>query len=58
MFGTLDVCLILCRLTPLTHSCKPLEAYEYLASGLPIVATPIEGLDEVPSGVAIAREMR
>ena len=50
----LDVCLIPYVLTPLTQSCNPLKAYEYLATGLPIVSTPLEGLGEVREGIDIA----
>lgn len=50
----LDVCLVPYVLTPLTQSCNPLKAYEYLATGLPIVATRLEGLGEVLDGVSIA----
>lgn len=51
---SLDVCLIPYLLTPLTQSCNPAKAYEYLASGLPVVTTPLEGLGELRDVVAMA----
>jgi len=29
------------RLTPMTHAIHPIKVYEYLAAGLPVVATPM-----------------
>ena len=54
VLGSLDVCLIPYHLTALTHSCNPAKAYEYLATGLPIVATPLEGLGELHEVVSLA----
>ena len=54
VLNALDVCLIPYLLTPLTQSCNPAKAYEYLASGLPIVSTPLEGLAELRHLVAMA----
>lgn len=39
-----DVCMIPHALTPFTHSLDPIKAYEYLAAGKPVVATPVDGL--------------
>ena len=39
-----DVCIVPYRLTDLTHACNPLKIYEYLATGRPVVATPLEGI--------------
>ncbi|MGH7504541.1 MAG: glycosyltransferase [Longimicrobiales bacterium] len=39
-----DVCVVPYRSTELTESCNPLKVFEYLATGRPVVATPIEGL--------------
>ena len=50
----LDVCLVPYVLSPLTQSCNPLKAYEYLATGLPVVATRLEGLGEVQEGISVA----
>ena len=54
VLGSLDLCLIPYLLTPLTQSCNPAKAYEYLATGLPIVTTPLEGLGELRDVVAMA----
>jgi ADP-heptose:LPS heptosyltransferase/glycosyltransferase involved in cell wall biosynthesis len=40
----IDVCLVPYQSTPLTQSCNPLKVFEYLASGRPVVSTPLEGL--------------
>ena len=39
-----DVCLAPYVRSPLTESCNPLKVFEYLATGKPTVATPVEGL--------------
>lgn len=48
-----DVCVVPYRLTELTHACSPLKVYEYLATGLPVVSTPLAGLG--PCGDVIRR---
>ena len=40
----IDVGLVPYRSTALTQSCNPLKVFEYLASGRPVVSTPLEGL--------------
>lgn len=50
----IDVCLVPYRLTELTHSCWPLKVMEYLATGKPIVATPLESLLPLEGIVALA----
>lgn len=47
----IDVCLAPYRLTELTQSCWPLKVMEYLATGKPVVATPLESL--LPLGETI-----
>ena len=37
----------------LTRACNPLKAYEYLAAGLPVVATALEGLNSVRGVAAV-----
>jgi glycosyltransferase involved in cell wall biosynthesis len=58
-----DVGLVPFRVTEMTHSVSPLKAFEYLASGTPVAATPLralEGLEgvftdpDVPTAVAAA----
>lgn len=38
-----------------TSSMNPLKLYEYLAAGLPVVSTPIQGTDQFPLGIFIAK---
>jgi glycosyltransferase involved in cell wall biosynthesis len=42
--GTWDVAMIPFRLNDLTHATSPLKFFEYLAAGLPVVATPMREL--------------
>ena len=49
-----DVCMIPHLLTPFTHSLDPIKAYEYLASGRPIVSTPVDGILPLKDYVALA----
>jgi ADP-heptose:LPS heptosyltransferase/glycosyltransferase involved in cell wall biosynthesis len=49
-----DVCLVPYRLTELTHSCNPLKVFEYLATGRPVVTTPLDGLRACREAVALA----
>ena len=44
-----DLCLVAHRRTPLTEAMSPLKLYEYLAAGMPVIATdlpPVRGIDE------------
>jgi glycosyltransferase involved in cell wall biosynthesis len=41
-FAAADAALVPFRLTPMTHAIHPIKVYEYLAAGLPVVATPME----------------
>jgi len=50
----IDVCLAPYRLTPLTRACSPLKVYEYLATGRPVVATPVDALLGMSEEVALA----
>jgi glycosyltransferase involved in cell wall biosynthesis len=49
-----DVCMIPHLLTPFTHSLDPIKAYEYLASGRPIVSTPVDGILPLKEYIALA----
>lgn len=40
-----DVCAMPHRCTPLTRSMDPIKLYDYLATGKPIVSTPIAGVE-------------
>lgn len=41
LFAASDAGIVPFRLTPMTHSIHPIKVYEYLAAGLPVVATPM-----------------
>ena len=41
-----DVCILPHRCTPFTESLNPIKLWEYLASGKPVVATPVAGFRE------------
>lgn len=43
-----DVGILPFKLSALTHAVRPLKALEYLAMGLPVVATPLEELHDWP----------
>ena len=58
-----DVGLVPFRVTDMTHAVSPLKAFEYLASGVPVAATPLRALagldgvfvdDDLPTAVAAA----
>ena len=39
-----QVCLVPYRRTELTDSCNPAKIFEYVATGLPVVSTPLDGI--------------
>ncbi|MCW1930128.1 MAG: glycosyltransferase [Candidatus Kerfeldbacteria bacterium] len=43
---TFDCAIIPHKIDAFTHSMNPLKLYEYLAAGVPIVATPVAGVDQ------------
>jgi glycosyltransferase involved in cell wall biosynthesis len=47
MMMAADVGLVCHRDTPLTQAMSPLKLYEYLAAGLPVVATDLEPMRDV-----------
>ncbi len=49
-----DLCLLPHRLSPLTQSMDPIKLYDYLATGKPIVGTPVAGMERVPDLVRTA----
>ena len=49
-----DACLAPYARSPLTDSCNPLKVFEYLATGKPTVATPVEGLRACRGAAALA----
>lgn len=44
------------KVDPFTKSMNPLKLYEYLACGLPVVSTPVAGLEMFPGMVRIASD--
>jgi glycosyltransferase involved in cell wall biosynthesis len=48
-----DVCLIPHRVNRLTESMDPIKIYEYLATGKPIVSTPVAGAERFAAHVSI-----
>ncbi|HEX6966989.1 MAG TPA: glycosyltransferase family 9 protein, partial [Gemmatimonadaceae bacterium] len=50
----IDVCIAPYRLTPLTQACSPLKVYEYLATGRPVIATPVNALLRLGGVVTLA----
>ncbi|MGE3509091.1 MAG: glycosyltransferase family 9 protein [Vicinamibacterales bacterium] len=50
----LDVGLVPYVLNDLTQSCSPLKVYEYLAAGLPVVSSPLDGLGDCRHVVSVA----
>ncbi|MDQ5872823.1 MAG: glycosyltransferase, partial [Acidobacteriota bacterium] len=48
VLSALDVGLIPFRLGPEGMNASPIKMYEYLAAGLPVVATPIRECEEIP----------
>lgn len=49
-----DVCLVPYVDSQLTQSCNPLKVYEYLASGAPVVATDLQGLNACREVIHVA----
>lgn len=44
-FRGFDVCILPHAITPLTRSMDPIKLYDYLATGKPIVSTPVAGVE-------------
>lgn len=42
------------RVNKFTASMNPLKLYEYLASGLPVISTPVQGTEQFSTGVSLA----
>ena len=51
-----DVCTIPFRICELTLATNPVKAYEYLAAGKPVVATPLPELERMDDMVSIAAD--
>jgi glycosyltransferase involved in cell wall biosynthesis len=52
--AALDVGLIPYRINQATSRINPLKLYQYLATGIPVVATPIAAIAELSNGAALA----
>jgi glycosyltransferase involved in cell wall biosynthesis len=55
-FAAADAGLVPFRLTPMTHAIHPIKVYEYLAAGLPVVATPMAETTAMQAPIALAAE--
>lgn len=53
-----DVCITPHRVTAFTESLNPIKLWEYLASGKPIVSTPVAGFRDYPRFVRLADDAR
>jgi len=49
-----DVCILPHAVSPLTRSMDPIKLYDYLATGKPIVSTPVAGVERFADVVYIA----
>lgn len=54
VMAAFDVCIVPHLVTAFTESLSPLKLYEYLASGLPTVSTPVSGFRDFPDLVYLA----
>ena len=54
IIGQLDVCLIPHTLDALTASMDPIKLYDYLATGKPIVTTPVAGVERFADAIYIS----
>jgi len=52
---SIDVCLITHKNTEYCQSMSPLKLFQYMASGRPIVATNVDGLDSFKDYISVAR---
>lgn len=50
----IDVCLVPYHSTLLTESCNPAKIFEYIATGKPVVSTPLEGIQAARNVVRLA----
>jgi len=55
-FAAADAGLVPFRLTPMTDAIHPIKVYEYLAAGLPVVATPMAETAAMRAPIALARD--
>ncbi|MBC7251744.1 MAG: glycosyltransferase [Anaerolineae bacterium] len=53
-----DVCTLPHAITPLTRSMDPIKLYDYLATGKPIVSTPVAGVERFADVVYVGDTIR
>lgn len=56
VMSAFDVCLVPHVISPFTESLSPLKLYEYLASGLPVAATPVPGFRDYPEWIHLGSD--
>lgn len=54
LLQSFDICLIPHKKTPYSDSMSPLKLYQYLASGRPIVSTPVAGTEKFTKLIAVS----
>lgn len=52
----MDVCLLAYKRNAFTASANPTKVFEYLSAGKPVVATPLEDLEELVPHVVLAKD--
>lgn len=55
--SSFDVCIVPHLVTPFTESLNPIKLWEYLATGKPIIATPVAGFRDFPQFVYLAADV-
>ncbi|HET8945490.1 MAG TPA: glycosyltransferase [Candidatus Polarisedimenticolia bacterium] len=55
-FAAADAGIVPFRLTPMTDAIHPIKVYEYLAAGLPVVATPMAETAAMQAPISLARD--
>lgn len=53
--ASFDVCLLPLRDIPFAYYCSPIQVFDYLAAGKPVVSSPVGQLERLPSLVHVAR---
>ncbi|MBC7785846.1 MAG: glycosyltransferase, partial [Burkholderiales bacterium] len=56
VMSAFDVCIVPHVVNDFTESLSPLKLYEYLASGLPTVSTPVSGFRDYPGLIHLAAD--
>ncbi len=54
LYNFFDISIIPHKITPFTKSMNPLKMYEYLACGLPVVTTPVAGVEKFADYITVA----